>query len=181
MTAFNARAARAKRPLPLWIDSIITDTQHLEADEYGVYIRLLGAMWRRESCDLPLDERRLATIGGVSPRLWRSRIGPAVLPFFDIDGGTISDRRLKAAAAKADRIHPRDPNDRRPIERGDREEIFERDGHRCAYCGTPSGPFEIDHVHPWSRGGGNEPGNLVTACRPCNRSKGAKTLEEWRT
>ena len=49
----------------------------------------------------------------------------------------------------------------------------------CAYCGAASVPFDIDHVIPRSRGGGDEPGNLVVACQPCNRSKGARTPEEW--
>jgi 5-methylcytosine-specific restriction endonuclease McrA len=30
------------------------------------------------------------------------------------------------------------------------------------------------------RGGSNDLTNLVTACRPCNLSKGPKTLKEWR-
>lgn len=32
---------------------------------------------------------------------------------------------------------------------------------------------EIDHVMPESHGGTNSPSNLVLACLPCNRSKGA--------
>lgn len=59
-----------------------------------------------------------------------------------------------------------------------RAEIFERDGMCCAYCGSTSGPHEIDHVFPVSRGGKTDQENLVIACRPCNRSKGARTPEE---
>ncbi|TXN40071.1 hypothetical protein FV233_27185 [Methylobacterium sp. WL7] len=57
--------------------------------------------------------------------------------------------------------------------------VVERDGLVCAYCGDISGPFEIDHVVPYSRGGENHPSNLCVACKPCNRSKGARTPEEW--
>lgn len=58
--------------------------------------------------------------------------------------------------------------------------IMERDGHRCVWCGDVEGPFHIDHVWPWSRGGGNEPENLVTACQKCNLEKGSKQiLREW--
>ncbi|WP_243997837.1 HNH endonuclease [Methylobacterium sp. E-005] len=57
--------------------------------------------------------------------------------------------------------------------------VIERDGLVCAYCGDFNGPFEIDHVVPYSRGGENEPNNLCVACKPCNRSKGARTPEEW--
>jgi hypothetical protein len=50
----------------------------------------------------------------------------------------------------------------------------------CAYCGATEAVFEIDHIFPWSRGGSHERHNLTLACMPCNRSKGDKTLEEWR-
>lgn len=49
--------------------------------------------------------------------------------------------------------------------------------HICIYCGA--GALSWDHVVPRSRGGTNEPANLVPACRPCNSSKGARTPEEW--
>jgi len=44
----------------------------------------------------------------------------------------------------------------------------------------PISDFEVDHLHPRAKGGGNEITNLVAICRACNRSKGAKLLEEWR-
>lgn len=34
--------------------------------------------------------------------------------------------------------------------------------------------FEFDHVHPEFHGGPATAGNIVIACRPCNRRKGAK-------
>lgn len=49
----------------------------------------------------------------------------------------------------------------------------------CAYCGKP-GKVELDHVLPISRGGRHSIGNLVAACISCNRSKGSKTLFEWK-
>lgn len=49
----------------------------------------------------------------------------------------------------------------------------------CAYCGE-AGPTEVEHVVPQSRGGSNEPGNLVAACRLCNSGKRNLTPEEWR-
>ncbi len=36
----------------------------------------------------------------------------------------------------------------------------------------------IDHLLPYSRGGGNEPENLVTACGPCQFGRNQWTLEE---
>lgn len=48
------------------------------------------------------------------------------------------------------------------------------------YCGARGVPLECDHVFPISKGGSNEDDNLVAACVPCNRSKGANTPEQWR-
>lgn len=57
---------------------------------------------------------------------------------------------------------------------------------RCQYCGAelstkPGRPnsYEADHAQPYSRGGPSTPENLTPSCRTCNRSKGAKTPEEW--
>lgn len=63
---------------------------------------------------------------------------------------------------------------------GLRKQVFVRDGEVCAYCGTTSGPFEIDHVIPLAIGGTNELDNLAVACRPCNRQKNSKTPKQWR-
>lgn len=52
--------------------------------------------------------------------------------------------------------------------------VFERDGNKCRYCHTESGPFEVDHILPISRGGKNRLSNLAVSCRTCNRSKHAK-------
>ena len=61
-----------------------------------------------------------------------------------------------------------------------RRVVIERDGFRCVYCGSETGPFEADHVMPKSRGGLDVLENLVCACRTCNRSKKDKTPAEWR-
>lgn len=58
-----------------------------------------------------------------------------------------------------------------------RQNIYRRDGHRCAYCGT-SESLTLDHVIPKSRGGASSWDNLVTACKTCNAKKGDFTPEE---
>jgi hypothetical protein len=61
-------------------------------------------------------------------------------------------------------------------------------GH-CFYCGKQTrkrgidreGPYQMtkDHVLPRSRGG-RRPFNIVPACRPCNRDKRSRDLEQFR-
>jgi 5-methylcytosine-specific restriction endonuclease McrA len=54
-------------------------------------------------------------------------------------------------------------------------------GRRCVYCGTGLGleNATLDHVIPLSRGGSHAPGNLVSACQPCNQLKGALLPAEF--
>lgn len=60
-----------------------------------------------------------------------------------------------------------------------RQRIFGRDDYTCQYCGARGVPLECDHVVPIAQGGSNSDENLVTACRSCNRAKGARTPEQW--
>lgn len=69
--------------------------------------------------------------------------------------------------------------DREPIPKVIREAVIKRDGMVCAYCGSEAGPWHIDHIHPVSRGGTDEIGNLTVACALCNLSKGDRLLSEW--
>jgi len=59
--------------------------------------------------------------------------------------------------------------------------IFARDEFRCVYCGKSSVEdgvkLEADHIVAHSAGGGDTAGNLVTACRDCNRSKFDEELD----
>jgi hypothetical protein len=56
--------------------------------------------------------------------------------------------------------------------------ILKRDNFTCQYCGrkSPETILEIDHVFPQSRGGDNDPANLITSCRDCNLGKGDVVL-----
>jgi len=59
-----------------------------------------------------------------------------------------------------------------------RTHIFERDAYTCRYCGNGRYPRDwlvLEHVDP---NGPSDDGNLVTACRPCNKLKGGRTPED---
>lgn len=51
-------------------------------------------------------------------------------------------------------------------------------GGCCAYCGEAK-PLTQDHKVPISRGGTNDIGNIVPACRSCNSAKRDKMLDVW--
>lgn len=57
--------------------------------------------------------------------------------------------------------------------------VFSRDDYTCFYCNKRGGRLECDHKTPLSRGGSNEPENLITSCLNCNRKKRTKTAEEF--
>ncbi len=50
---------------------------------------------------------------------------------------------------------------------------------RCAGCGRFTDKVHIDHIHPKSRGGTDDPENLQLLCDKCNLSKSWKTMREW--
>lgn len=60
------------------------------------------------------------------------------------------------------------------------KEIYAEQNGCCAYCGIEVGQkYDVDHIHPVSKGGTNARKNLCIACPPCNRSKHNKSIEEW--
>lgn len=59
-----------------------------------------------------------------------------------------------------------------------RRQLANQDG-RCYYCNIVLQSYHVDHVIPLSRGGSNNPDNIVCACPPCNMKKHNKTPEEW--
>jgi hypothetical protein len=60
--------------------------------------------------------------------------------------------------------------------------IYLRDGMACAYCGAAvedGAILTLDHLTAHSHGGSNDAGNLVTACRKCNSSRGNRDWREF--
>jgi hypothetical protein len=66
---------------------------------------------------------------------------------------------------------------RQPIKPSLRFQVLKRDDYRCQMCGVTAkdgATLEIDHIHPVSKGGTNDPDNLQVLCRDCNAGKGAQ-------
>jgi len=68
-----------------------------------------------------------------------------------------------------------------PVRNYQKKQILKECGNQCCYCGGvfDRADLEIDHMLPRSRGGLNEPQNLVAACSLCNSRKRTKTPGEF--
>lgn len=156
------------------------DTRHLSPPEFAAVMRIMAhyAIKRVWTYTPPSDEgvvdndKTNARVAGLSLSSW-TNIKPVVLEFFDVRDGFLHPKRHWFSVLS--------PGAERPaISAAIRSAVLKRDDFRCMYCGTSSGPFDIDHIIPISRGGvADDIENLITACSSCNRSKGAKTPEEW--
>jgi hypothetical protein len=69
-----------------------------------------------------------------------------------------------------DRIQLVDGESGTPLSSNYREQILERDGYRCQWCGEvyPADELEIHHIVPQAEGGKHFPSNLVTLCYHCH-------------
>lgn len=59
------------------------------------------------------------------------------------------------------------------------KEIARLYASNCLFCNS-SGPIDLDHAIPLSRGGSHSIGNLIPLCDNCNSTKYNKTIMEWR-
>lgn len=118
----------------------------------------------------PDDEERICRIAGATPAEWAGAKGD-VLAFFRLCSGGWYLRDESVIRLSRDTGRSAIPTASKLV--------AQSRGLRCVYCGDEDGPFDHDHLFPVSRGGADEPHNIVIACARCNRSKGAKTLLEW--
>ncbi|MFQ5589380.1 MAG: HNH endonuclease [Nitrospiria bacterium] len=84
--------------------------------------------------------------------------------YFDIDDDTLKKERAKARALRNSAWWKR-----------------RRGTGLCHYCGKKFHPTELtmDHLIPLSRGGRNNKGNVVPACKACNNRKKYLLPIEW--
>ena len=71
--------------------------------------------------------------------------------------------------------YPEATPDREPSEETKRQ-IKIRDGRVCLCCGCSS-PLEVDHIDSFYAGGSNDPDNLQTLCKYCNKAKNTVKID----
>jgi uncharacterized protein YdaU (DUF1376 family) len=78
--------------MPFLVDAYLADTSHLTLEEHGAYLLLLMAMWRRNGVidDSDADNARIL---GISTRAYL-RLKPRLMPFLQIYGGKMTQKRL---------------------------------------------------------------------------------------
>ena len=151
----------------LYVGDYFADTLDLSAHEHRALRLLLLETWVRG----PVGNVRLPAVVGLTKEEWQA-VKPAVLPLLRSVQPRIAESLKHIRTFDGQRLPADDWHIVRSI-------VLERDGYACTYCGSDK-QLEGDHIVPLSRGGSNAFVNLATACRPCNLSKGSKTVEEWR-
>lgn len=154
-------------------------------DEYKMLIRSTEYVARRSRIKRAIGNRTLLTFNeaaaylGMSPEefateafaLQRVRVGKQSLRF---SGGTLDFLAMKLGLPEPRRDWPR----RRHVTASVRAEVIERDGLVCHLCPGPVTPdaLHLDHVVPFSRGGGDDADNLRVAHAICNIRRGNAML-----
>lgn len=67
----------------------------------------------------------------------------------------------------------------RQIEQNISWNVFRRDNYACRYCGDNDVPLTVDHIVLWEHMGASVEGNLLTACRKCNKTRGNMLYGDW--
>ncbi len=151
----------------LYVGDYFADTLDLAAHEHRALRLLLLQTWVRG----PVGNVRLPAVARLTKKEWQA-IKSAVLPLLRGVQPRIAESLNRIRAFDGQRLPADDWHIVRSI-------VLERDGHACTYCGSDK-QLEGDHIVPLCRGGSNAFVNLAAACRPCNLSKGSRTVKEWR-
>lgn len=90
-----------------------------------------------------------------------------------------AENTLRKAVTNANQTARTKHNDDNQLDFEEVEAKFKEMGNTCVFCGTAE-KVGIDHDVPFARGGLNVLNNVQPCCFPCNKSKQAKTSDEYR-
>jgi 5-methylcytosine-specific restriction endonuclease McrA len=120
----------------------------------AAWARILSVSWTDSTVDLSSSRSTLNTSFGTPDPEWVHTIVEALIKI---------DRRQIVGAG----------GQRRPIPQSVKAAVWQRDGGRCAECGSTV-HLEFDHIIPVARGGADTERNLQLLCLDCNRRKSAR-------
>lgn len=60
-----------------------------------------------------------------------------------------------------------------------KEYLLEKWNRKCAYCDAENIPLQVEHIYSKSKGGSNKVSNLTLACKPCNKRKDNRPIQEF--
>ncbi len=86
--------------MPVIVDRLLADTEHLDPAQFGCYMRLLLHAWRHNAEPMPDDDARMARIVRLTPARWR-KVRPILAEFFTIEDGHWRQPRLEAEWRRA--------------------------------------------------------------------------------
>lgn len=177
-------------PLPWFafnIGDYLASTMRLTTRDHGVMVIFLLYYWQFGS--LPDGDEAKIKLAKIKPAEWPRVKSVLVGSIGYLWTENWTNPALDAAREMADgwyrrrleRLQSLDARRPDPAQWAEiRSRIFKRDNYTCTYCSTRGGDLECDHKIPICQGGSNDDDNLTTACLPCNREKGPRTVEQWR-
>jgi 5-methylcytosine-specific restriction endonuclease McrA len=60
-----------------------------------------------------------------------------------------------------------------------KEYLLEKWGRKCAYCDVENVPLQVEHIQARSKHGSDRVSNLTLACKPCNKRKDNRPVQEF--
>ncbi len=81
--------------LPLWIDALSMDTDHLTNEEFGIYMRLIILMWGSPDCRIPNDDKWLSKHFHLSVEQIEKKVRPIIKEFCKVTRQFLTQGRLK--------------------------------------------------------------------------------------
>ena len=180
---------KAQSPCPDWWEISVLNPNAKERTGYPTQkpLALLDRIIRASSNegDMVLDPFcGCATALVAADRLRRRWAGIDLSPLAIklVDERIAADRGLWGGATALDAPPVRTDQGDLPNYRTHRHRLYGEQEGVCVGCEThfPFRVMDVDHILPRSRGGTDHPDNLQLLCSGCNRSKGGKTMAEWR-
>ena len=139
------------------------------------YLPMAEINLQRAAVLLVTDRAEPLRLSGDVEKVWQMRYSGGVA---SPTSNRILDipEHIRLLVGGSDRIWKTPPVNRREVLKRVGEASPQANRHICQYCGIQK-QLTLDHVIPKSWGGQHSWDNVVTACSPCNTSKGARSPE----